>query len=173
MSRFNKQLKHFLELIRSFFDTTPRNGQSWSGQQRWAQSPSAPRASRNDGRPIGSYAGANAHQKRHKYTPEEVKKMLRGLEKTEWTPPVLAQAATFSALLDERMVRFFRGRERLFDRLPYVLLQYTQGRPCNEIAHSVSYFSDGEDVEDAIDFAARLIAHEVNRQYWRSWLLDL
>ena len=78
--------------------------------------------------------------------------------------PVLYQASTFGALLDERMVRYFRGRERMFDRLPYVLLQYTQGKNCLDIAHSVSYFSDGDDVEDAIDFAALLISNQLNRQ---------
>ncbi len=167
MFRLDKQLKQLIEFIRIhlFLDlgTDHQNRQSWNGQQRLAQSPSAPRSG-HDGQ-LGSYTGQGTHSKRHKYTPEEVKRILRGLEKGQHTQPVLAQAALFSSLIDERMVRFFRGRERLFERLPYVLFQYTQGRPCDDIARSVSYFSDGEDVEEAIDFAAYLIARQVNRQH--------
>lgn len=172
MPSFNKYLRQFLVFIRKLLGVEPtRRGRSnqdtsfwlglWNGQGRLAQSPNVPRPSTSN-RP-GQYT-VSAPSKRHKYQPDEVKRILRGLEKGEHAQPVLMQAATFGSLIDERMVRFFRGRERMFDRLTYVVFQYTQGRPCEEIARSVSYFSDGEDVEDAIDFACRLIANQLNRQ---------
>jgi hypothetical protein len=125
--------------------------------------PGGPRSGTN-GDNLGRYTESSSQAKRHKYSVLEVKRILRGLEKGSTAYPVLVQASTFSSLLDDRMVRYFRGRERLFDRLPYVLLQYTQGKNCLDIAHSVSYFSDGDDVEDAINFAALLIANQLNRQ---------
>lgn len=169
MSKLGKQLKALFEIIRKFFSldsADSRHNSNGLGLGLWhgrlAQTPNAPRTSRTD--PMSGYAGQNVQPKRHKYSPEEVKRILRGLEKGQHAQPVMVMAATFSSLLDERMVRHFRGRERIFDRLTYVLFQYSQGRPCQDIARSVSYFADGEDVEDAINFAARLIANHLNRQ---------
>ncbi len=164
----SRKFKFWLNQLRAYFssglDNISRNRPDWSGQQRLAQSPGGLRPSPNQARP-GGYNSAASGQKRHKYTPLEVKRMLRGLEKGPLSQPVMLQAATINSLLDWRMVRHFRGRERLFERLPFVLFQYIQGRPCDEIAHSVSYFSDGEDVEDTIDFAAGLIAAYLNRHH--------
>jgi len=89
---------------------------------------------------------------------------LRGARAGERARPVFAQAAQINTLLDERMRRNFAGRERLFDCLPYVLFQYTQGKPTFEIARSVSFFSDGDDVEDTMDFVSRLITKTINRK---------
>lgn len=98
-----------------------------------------------------------------KYTAQEVKAYLRGQEQNDRARPVMEQASQFSRLLEERMRRHFRGRERIFDRLPYVLYQYIHGTDAREIARSVSYFSDSEDIEQAMEFAATLIANRVNR----------
>jgi hypothetical protein len=171
MSKLSKYFKNFLVFLCSHFRINTRPHEPWNGQHRLAQSPTTPRLRSDHLRP-GAYSHPNAQPKRHKYTPEEVKRMLRGLETNEWSPPVLAQATTISTLLDERMLRYFRGRERLFHRLPYVLAQYIQGKPCFDIARSVSFFSDGDDVEDTINFASRLIAAKLNRQYWRTSFLD-
>ena len=103
-----------------------------------------------------------------KYTRQEVKMYLRSQQHDERARPIMAQASQFGGLLQERMRRQFRGRERIFERLPYVLYQYTQGKDPSEIAHSVSFFADGEDIEQAMDFAATLIANRVNRANQRS-----
>src|SRR6476646_3426674 len=78
--------------------------------------PGGPRSSTNGGN-LGRYTESSSQGKRHKYSVLEVKQILRGLEKGPTAYPVLVQASTFSSLLDDRMVRYFRGRERLFDRL--------------------------------------------------------
>src|SRR5690348_11046018 len=54
---------------------------------------------------LGHYAEPSSQVKRHKYSPQEVKRILRGLEKNERSYLVLLQASTFSSLLDERMIR--------------------------------------------------------------------
>ena len=93
---------------------------------------------------------------------EEVKLYLRSQQSHELARPVMEQAARFSSLVDERMRRHFRGRERTFDRLPYVLHQYTIGKDAQEIARNVSYFTDCDDIEHAMSFAASLIATKIN-----------
>jgi hypothetical protein len=169
MNGFNKLYEQLVAIIRQILgqENSNRPGHPrqsmFTGLGRWGLAPSGPRAG-TGGNHLGGYTESSGQTKRHKYGVGEVKRILRGLEKGPHAYPVMLQAATFHSLLDERMVRFFRGRERLFDRLPYVLLQYTQGKNCLDIAHSVSYFSDGDDVEDAVDFAAALIANQLNRQ---------
>ncbi len=164
-------LKHFIEFLQDFLGInhhpSGRNGSNYRlglfHRVSWlAQGPMGSRSA--PGGVVGSYSTQAAQTRRHKYSPEEVKRILRGLEKGDHAAPVLLKAATFGTLLDERMIRYFRGRERLFERLPYVLFQYTQGRPSQDIARSVSFFSDGDDVEEAMDFAARLITFSLNRQ---------
>ncbi|MDB5082424.1 MAG: hypothetical protein JWP00_4348 [Chloroflexi bacterium] len=168
MSQFNKVYSQVLAFIRQLLhqenSNPPRQSRQnmFTGLGRLGLAPNGPRAGSNGN--LGNYTEPSSQVKRHKYSVAEVKRILRGLEKGPLAYPVLYQASTFGALLDERMVRYFRGRERMFDRLPYVLLQYTQGKNCLDIAHSVSYFSDGDDVEDAIDFAALLISNQLNRQ---------
>ncbi|HEX2909676.1 MAG TPA: hypothetical protein VH186_02640 [Chloroflexia bacterium] len=171
MLKFGRQ---FIDIIRKLLgldinSNNNRHGHDyfrldlWNGRGRLAESPNIPGSSA--GNRVGSYAGQSSQSKRHKYSAQEVKRILRGLDKGPLAQPVMAQAAIFSNLLDDRMIRYFRGRERLFDKLPFVLFQYTQGKPCADIARSVSYFADAEDVEEAIDFASGLIAHQVNRQH--------
>ena len=160
-------LKQFLIWVREFWDDHGQSNGSFGiglmgGAGRLAQSPNGPRP--GNGQSLDRYSGTSGTAKPHKYSPDEVKRILRGLERGDHARLVLVQAATFSSLLDDRMIRYFRGRERLFDRLPYVLLQYMQGKPSDDIAQSVSFFSHGEDVEEAMDFAARLITLQVNRQ---------
>lgn len=106
----------------------------------------------------------NEKQLTRRYTAAEVKAYLRGIEKGPRAAQPIAHAAHLSTMLDARMVRHFRGRERLFDKLPFVLYQYTQGKPTDQIAQSVSYFADGNDVEEAMDFVAKLIARKINRR---------
>jgi hypothetical protein len=167
MFEFNKLYTQVLAFIRQVLNQQKSNRPGhtrqnmFTGLGRLGLAPSGPRPSSNGS--LGQYTEHSSQVKHHKYNVQEVKRILRGLEKGERSYPVLLQASTFSSLLDDRMVRHFRGRERMFDRLPYVLLQYTQGKNCLDIAHSVSYFSDGDDVEDAIDFAALLITNQLNR----------
>ncbi len=170
MARLNKRVKTFINAFRKFIgldhNQTKQSGflaDFWHNQHKLAQSPNAPRTHNGDHLNRGYSAAARSRSKQPKYSAEEVKRILRGLEKGQRAGPVLGQAAVLGSLLDERMVRYFRGRERMFHRLTYVVFQYTQGRPCDEIAQSVSYFSDGQDVEEAVEFAARLIAYQVNR----------
>jgi hypothetical protein len=99
----------------------------------------------------------------HRLTKQEVKNCLRGKVISEWSDEVLRHASQLGSHLDARMRRHFRGRERMFEKLPFVIYQYTGGKPVEEIARTVSYFSDGKDVEDAVDFAADLIAKRINR----------
>jgi hypothetical protein len=168
MYQFNRFYSKLLAAIRQLLDPINHNRPGHSRQHmstgwgRLGLAHNGPRAGSQGN--LGHYTEQSSQVKRHKYSVQEVKRILRGLEKGAWTYPVMLQAATFSALLDDRMIRYFRGRERMFDRLPYVLLQYTQGKNCLDIAHSVSYFSDGDDVEEAITFAAYLITNQVNRQ---------
>ncbi len=168
MYQFNKIYLKLLAAIRQLVDPANHNrpGQSrhsmFTELGRLGLAHNGPRTGSQGN--LGRYTEPSSQLKRHKYSVQEVKRVLRGLETGAWTYPVMLQAATFSALLDDRMIRYFRGRERMFDRLPYVLLQYTQGKNCLEIAHSVSYFSDGDDVEEAITFAAYLITNQLNRQ---------
>ncbi len=114
-------------------------------------------------RRMAGYQEESARSHHSRYTAAEVKDYLRGKRAGERARPVFEQAARINTLLDERMRRNFAGRERLFDRLPYVLFQYTQGKPTFEIARSVSFFSDGDDVEDTIEFVSRLITKTINR----------
>lgn len=168
MYQFNKFYSRLLAAIRQFLNQANNNrpGHSrhnmFTGLERWGLAHNGPRSGAQGN--LGQYTEPTSQVKRHKYSVQEVKRILRGQEKGAWTYPVMLQAATFSNLLEERMVRYFRGRERMFDRLPFVLLQYTQGKNCLDIAHSVSYFSDGDDVEEAINFAAYLICNQLNRQ---------
>lgn len=145
------KLNYFLRQLKTWFE------QGNSLQGKLAQSPNAPQQRHNN-----NYPRQTTVQQLHKYSPPEVKRMLRGLERNEWSQPVMLQAATVSNLLNPRMARHFRGRERMFERLPYILYQYTQGKPCLDIAQSVSYFSDGDDVEETISFASHLIAEHLN-----------
>ena len=159
-----KALKQLIAFIRDFLGLGPgqTDNSGWLHQSRTlAQTPSGATPARP---PYGSYTSGATQPRPHKYSPEEVKRILRGLDHGEHAPLIMLQAATFGSLLDDRMIRYFRGRERLFERLPYVLFQYTQGLPAFDIARSVSFFSNGDDVEDAMEFAARLIALHVNRQ---------
>jgi hypothetical protein len=112
---------------------------------------------------MAGYKEESSRARHSRYTAKEVKEYLRGERAGERARPVFEQAARINTLLDERMRRNFAGRERLFDRLPYVLFQYTQGKPTFEIARSVSFFSDGDDVEDTMVFVSRLITKTINR----------
>lgn len=168
MFQINKLYAQVLAFIRQLLGLENSNRPGHSRQNMFTGlgwlglAPSGPRPGSNGN--LGHYTEQSSQVKRHKYSIQEVKRILRGLEKGGFAYPVMLQAATFGSLLDDRMVRYFRGRERMFDRMPYVLLQYTQGKNCLEIAQSVSYFSDGDDVEAAIDFAAQLIINQLNRQ---------
>lgn len=111
----------------------------------------------------GNVGVQNQRQDGHRYSKQEVKDCLRGKIQNARAEEVLREASQLSSHLDERMRRHFRGRERLFEKLPFVIYQYTTGNPPQEIARSVSYFSDAKDVEDAVDFAAEIIAKRLNR----------
>jgi hypothetical protein len=146
-------------LIKRFFNIDARPGNSWQRQPEPASGSFG--ASRGGAK---SYGEQHSHSTQvRKYTPEEVQRCLRGLERGERVGPVMAQAGQLGSLLNDGMRRYFRGRERIFERLPYVLFQYTQGKPSQEIARSVSYFSDADDIEEAMWFVARLIAARINR----------
>ncbi len=145
-----------VNIVRKFFGFDSQSGGSWQHQTQAVGGPF--RANQSE---PSRFRTHTSHTK--KYTPEEVKRCLRGLEKSERVGVVMAEAARLSTMLNENMRHHFRGRERIFDRLPYVLFQYTQGKPSYDIARSVSYFSDGDDVEDAMLFVARLITPRVNR----------
>jgi hypothetical protein len=156
-------MRDFWKYLQDLFDSLfGSNSGNWNAFQRLVQTPDVPRNEGN--RPLTGYSGSATRPRRHKFTAGEIKKILRGLEKSSYERDVMMGAAMLGNLLDERMVRFFAGRERLFDKLQFVVQQYSLGRPCAEIAASVSYFSDADDVEDAIEFAARLIANHLNRQ---------
>jgi len=152
-----KLLSQFDLALRKFFDANSQAGHGWQSQTQAVSGNFGSNPNRTQ-----RYGSAHPAQLK-KYTADEVKRYLRGLEQGERARPVMAEAACFSLILNDNMRRHFRGRERIFERLPYVLYQYTQGKPSQEIARSVSYFSDACDVEDAMYFASCLIATKVNR----------
>jgi hypothetical protein len=109
-----------------------------------------------------------------KYTAQEVKTYLHGTKEqhSERARPVMQQASQFSSLIDTRMKRHFLGRERVFERLPYVLYEYSLGTDPHEIASHISYFSDSEDIEHAMDFVAGFIANRINKTQRQSSYLS-
>jgi len=149
-------VEQILDRLRRFLNNNRLDYPPFSNQQ----TETAPGFSRR----TAAYNQEHPQARQSRYTVREVKEYLRGARAGERARPVYAQAAQINTLLDERMRRNFAGRERLFDRLPYVLFQYTQGKPTFEIARSVSFFSDGDDVEDTMDFVARLITKTINRK---------
>jgi hypothetical protein len=153
----NKVLVQFLEYLKKLTNSSNRPMANY-----WRQP--QPANGLHEPRPTTQRQVSNSDHIRRKFTPQEVKRYLRGAESGDRAALVMAQAARISSLLDVGMRRHFAGRERIFDRLPFVVFQYTQGKPTFDIARSVSYFSDGDDVEAAIDFASRIIAKAVNRQ---------
>ena len=158
-----KVSKYFKNLVRRFFNNQSHSNYTsgWGWRNVAPAGGPAKYGRPNQARPDN--ADKNGEVGFKKYTTAEVKAYLRGQQQSERARPVLQQASQISVLLQARMQRHFRGRERIFERLPYVLYQYSQGRDAQEIARSVSFFSDGEDVEQAMDFTARLIADHVNR----------
>lgn len=161
MSEIFKQLVQFL---RNFFDFGAGSGWNglWNGQGRLAQHPQLPRSAQQP-ESLGNYSGSVTRGKRPKFSGAEVKRVLQGLEQGERARLIMSQAALIGSLLDERMVKLFPGRERIFEKLPFVVQQYSMGRPALEIARCVSYFADGDDVEELVDFACRIIANQLNR----------
>lgn len=111
----------------------------------------------------GAYEPRDTVQVGKRYSKQEVIQCLRGDIKGARAESVQRHAAQLASHLNEGMRRYFRGRERMFEKLPLVIYQYTLGKPAMEIARSVSYFSDGKDVEYAVEFAAELIAKRLNR----------
>ena len=109
-----------------------------------------------------------------KYTAAEVKCYLRGKGEGERTQPIMEEASNFSTYTTGKLPEGLLGRERIFERLPSVLYQYNQGRPTAEIARSIGYLTDGEDVEAAMDYVAELIARRVNNRDKKSfWVASL
>jgi len=160
MLKYLSQLLNDLEaIIKKFFGVDNPTGTNWQHQTSPASGIFGDSSRKTAG--VSTRAVHPAQVK--KYTPEEVKRCLRGLEQGERVGPVMVEASRFGSVVNEGMRRYFRGRERIFERLPYVLYQYTQGKPSQEIARGVSYFSDANDVEEAMSFACRIIAARVNR----------
>ncbi len=157
---FNHLINRIELTIRAWLNFDHSNPRNWNRQ---AQPASGPLTGKHGETRQGVREVNSALSK--KYTADEVKRYLRGLDGGVRVQPVMAEAARFSSMLNDKMRRHFRGRERIFERLPYVLYQYTKGAPSQEIARSVSYFSDADDVEQAMYFAARLIAAKVNRDH--------
>jgi hypothetical protein len=155
----HKILVQFLEYLRKLTSSSNRPMSNY-----WRQT--QPADGLQGHRPANQRQVQNPHTSRRKFTAEEVKRYLRGIDSGggDRAALVMAQAGRISSLLDVSMRRHFAGRERIFDRLPFVVFQYTQGKPTFDIARSVSYFSDGDDVEAAMDFASQIIAKAVNRQ---------
>lgn len=113
---------------------------------------------------------AGEAKKYDRYTIAEVKAYLRNWQKGERARAVLQEASQFSRLIDERMRRYFRGRDRIFERLGYILYEYTKGTDVKEIARKVSYFADSDDIEDTMDFVAAIITNRLNRANHPSFL---
>lgn len=113
---------------------------------------------------------AGEAKKFDRYTVGEVKAYLRNWQKGERARAVLQEASQFSSLIDERMRRYFRGRDRIFERLGFILYEYTKGTDIKEIARKVSYFADTDDIEDTMDFVAAIIANRLNRANHTSFL---
>lgn len=156
---FNQLIHQVGFILRKFWDFNHQTGNHW---QRQTQTVGGVFGANRDSAP--RYGTRHEHPAQvKKYSVEEVKRCLRGLEQGERAAFVMREAAQFSSILHEGMRRHFRGRERIFDRLPYVLYQYTHGQPAQEIARSVSYFSDASDIEEAMNFVSRLIAARINR----------
>src|SRR4051812_6643688 len=75
------------------------------------------------------------------YTSQEVIKYLReqgGGERAKW---VIREASSFYIYDPDHVPPRFRGRERLYEKLPFVLYKYSQGWSSAEIAKTISYFS--------------------------------
>lgn len=75
------------------------------------------------------------------------------------------QIGRLSELLNRPMPRRFNGRERLFQRLSLVIVRYAQGVSPAEIAESLSCFYKPEDIEEAIDYVANIVAASLNRSH--------
>ena len=99
MFEFNRLYAQVLAFIRQLLhlenSNRPRNSRQnmFTGLGRLGLAPSGPRPGSNGN--LGHYTEQSSQVKRHKYSYQEVKRILRGLEKGEWAFPVMLQAATF------------------------------------------------------------------------------
>jgi hypothetical protein len=97
-----------------------------------------------------------------KYTTQEVIKYLRGQGDNERAAWVAREASSFYLYNTDQVPNQFRGRERLYEKLPFVLYKYSQGGSAEEIAKMISYFSTADDVEEALFYISELIAKRIN-----------
>lgn len=103
---------------------------------------------------------------RNSFTAEEVRQRLRlncpGDARTAAVHTAAAMTAIWSSLLPDRQA-FDLGRTAT--RLPTVVYWYSQGVPMPEIGRRLSPFGGAWDADRALDVAAALIAHAMNRGY--------
>jgi hypothetical protein len=99
-----------------------------------------------------------------KYTVQEVKAYLHGVDNGERTRFVMAHASRINLILNDKDRKYFRGREKFFDRMPFVLFHYLKGEASENIARQISYLSSAEDVEYTIEVASHIIIRSINRR---------
>ena len=103
---------------------------------------------------------------RNTFTAAEVRQRLRlngpGDARTAAVHAAASMTAVWSGLLSERTA-FDLGRTAT--RLPTVVYWYCQGVPMHEIGRRLTPFGGPWDADRALDVAAALIAHAMNRGY--------
>lgn len=152
-------VKNITNLLSSFFNSKKLDLKNKANHQsQWLTDPYPPRSN-------FSQPGAGSRKIKNlgsKYTSQEVIKYLRGQGESERAAWVIREASSFYIYDPHQVPPQFRGRERLYEKLPFVLYKYSQGWSAQEIAKSVSYFSTADDVEEALLYISEVIARRIN-----------
>lgn len=171
------QHRRFPRSLQRFIDKVKRNIALWHYQLNRYLTRNQLRARPSSGvfppsRPLAPRGTAVQGKSHKRYTAAEVKAYLQGnlkadLERTRSIANQF-QIGHLSELLNRPIPRRFYGRERLFERLSLVIVRYAQGVPPQTIADSLSCFYNIDDIEEAIDFAANVVAENLNRSnnFW-------
>ena len=66
--------------------------------------------------------------------------------------------------LDDDVRAQFRGSDRMFRKLTFIVINYGQGKTVEEIAEALEPFVYAEEIEQALDFVAAQAAYRLNNR---------
>ena len=164
--RFPRSLRRFLRRITEFFEQLhfPTNRYSSRTQFRPRTMPGNLLTTRTTPE-RGVYN--RPRPSRQRYTASEIKAFLQGSLQTDrdrfHNIANQFQIGRLSEILNRPIPKRFHGREWLYSRLVTVTTRYSQKVPPAEIAESLSLFYKAEDVEEAIDYVATMVAESLNK----------
>jgi len=162
-----RSLRRFLRRITQFFEQLhiPTNRYPTRTQLRPRTAPGHLLSTRTPTPERGVYTHTRPSHQR--YTANEIKAFLQGSLQTDRNRLTNItnqfQIGRLSEILNRPIPKRFHGREWLYSRLVTVTTRYSQKVPPAEIAEGLSLFYRAEDVEEAIDYVATLVAESLNK----------